>query len=113
MEEKYLFPMANSQCLEDSDFTAKPFVLVLGQYSTGKTSVCGVRSMSGAGPCASDSCRCSIGIDIVANVPRRSARPVCGVPAQARIPWAKNRPGAHDRQICGSHARQRRPLHPR
>lgn len=37
IEEKFHFVETNSPCLEDSDFVAKPFILVLGQYSTGKT----------------------------------------------------------------------------
>lgn len=38
MEEKYKFDNFHSPLLRDSDFDAKPMVLLLGQYSTGKTS---------------------------------------------------------------------------
>jgi GTPase SAR1 family protein len=37
VEEKYKFDMFHSPLLRDSDFDAKPMVLLLGQYSTGKT----------------------------------------------------------------------------
>eukprot|EP00124_Ichthyophonus_hoferi_P000632 Ihof_evm3s25 gene=Ihof_evmTU3s25 len=38
VEERYHFGDFHSPCLEESDFDAKPFILVLGQYSTGKSS---------------------------------------------------------------------------
>eukprot|EP00727_Mastigamoeba_balamuthi_P004953 m51a1_g14456 putative eh domain-containing (506) ;mRNA; r:645437-647699 len=38
LEEMYRFDEFNSPLLRDSDFDAKPMVLFLGQYSTGKTS---------------------------------------------------------------------------
>lgn len=38
LEEKYKFDAFHSPLLRDSDFDAKPMVLLLGQYSTGKTS---------------------------------------------------------------------------
>lgn len=37
VEEKYKFDMFHSPLLRESDFDAKPMVLLLGQYSTGKT----------------------------------------------------------------------------
>lgn len=37
VEEKYKFDNFHSPLLRDSDFDAKPMVLLLGQYSTGKT----------------------------------------------------------------------------
>lgn len=38
LEEKYKFGEFTSPCLRDSDFDAKPMVLLMGQYSVGKTS---------------------------------------------------------------------------
>ncbi len=38
LEMKYKFDEFHSPILRDSDFDAKPQVLLLGQYSTGKTS---------------------------------------------------------------------------
>jgi len=38
LEQKYKFGEFNSPCLRDSDFDAKPMVLLMGQYSVGKTS---------------------------------------------------------------------------
>jgi hypothetical protein len=37
LEELYQFEYFHSPLLRDSDFDAKPMVLLLGQYSTGKT----------------------------------------------------------------------------
>jgi hypothetical protein len=37
LEEAYLFPSFFSSLMQPSDFDAKPSVLLLGQYSTGKT----------------------------------------------------------------------------
>lgn len=37
LEEHYLYHEFHSPFLQDSDFEAKPMVLLLGQYSTGKT----------------------------------------------------------------------------
>lgn len=37
LEKKYLFHEFHSPQLFDSDFTAKPLILLMGQYSTGKT----------------------------------------------------------------------------
>jgi len=37
LEVTYNFDMFHSDVLRDSDFDAKPMVLLLGQYSTGKT----------------------------------------------------------------------------
>jgi len=37
VEELYKFPDFHSPLMRDSDFDAKPMVLLLGQYSTGKT----------------------------------------------------------------------------
>jgi hypothetical protein len=39
LEEKYGFSKFNTASLREADFTAKPTVLLLGQYSTGKTSM--------------------------------------------------------------------------
>jgi hypothetical protein len=38
VEQTYNFESFHSPLLRDSDFDAKPMVLLLGQYSTGKTS---------------------------------------------------------------------------
>ena len=38
VEDMYKFNAINSPPLSDADFDAKPMVLLLGQYSTGKTS---------------------------------------------------------------------------
>ena len=38
IEERYGFDLFHSALMRDSDFDAKPMVLLLGQYSTGKTS---------------------------------------------------------------------------
>jgi len=38
IEEKYKFDYFHSPMLRDADFDAKPMILLLGQYSTGKTS---------------------------------------------------------------------------
>jgi EH domain-containing protein 1 len=38
VEERYGFDLFHSALMRDSDFDAKPMVLLLGQYSTGKTS---------------------------------------------------------------------------
>lgn len=38
VEEKYMFDSFHSPSLRDADFDAKPIVLLIGQYSTGKTS---------------------------------------------------------------------------
>lgn len=38
LEEAYHFQNFHSPCLTDTDFKAAPFVLLIGQYSTGKTS---------------------------------------------------------------------------
>jgi hypothetical protein len=38
LEEKFLFSKFHAPPLEDADFSAKPMVLLIGQYSTGKTS---------------------------------------------------------------------------
>ena len=38
LEEAYRFHEFHSSQLEDSDFAAKPMVLLVGQYSVGKTS---------------------------------------------------------------------------
>ena len=37
LEEAYSFPMFHTPLLQEQDFDAKPMVLLLGQYSTGKT----------------------------------------------------------------------------
>jgi EH domain-containing protein 1 len=37
LEEAYRFHEFHSSQLEDSDFSAKPMVLLVGQYSVGKT----------------------------------------------------------------------------
>lgn len=37
LEEHYLFHEFHSPKLEDADFDAKPMILLVGQYSTGKT----------------------------------------------------------------------------
>ena len=37
LEETYLFPQFHSPHLSDADFDSKPMVLLVGQYSTGKT----------------------------------------------------------------------------
>ena len=39
LEEAYKFDAFHSSTLSDSDIAAKPFLLLLGQYSTGKSSV--------------------------------------------------------------------------
>lgn len=38
LEEAYRFHEFHSPSLQDSDFSAKPMVLLVGQYSVGKTS---------------------------------------------------------------------------
>jgi EH domain-containing protein 1 len=38
LEEKYSFPLFHSPCMKPQDFGAKPSVMMLGQYSVGKTS---------------------------------------------------------------------------
>ena len=38
LETEYHFHDFNSSILDDSDFESKPIVLLVGQYSTGKTS---------------------------------------------------------------------------
>ena len=37
LEETYLFHEFHSPLLDDADFDAKPMILLVGQYSTGKT----------------------------------------------------------------------------
>jgi polynucleotide 5'-kinase involved in rRNA processing len=37
IEELYRFPDFHSPLMRDSDFDAKPMILLIGQYSTGKT----------------------------------------------------------------------------
>ena len=37
IEETYAFDKFHSPCLTDSDLSAKPMVLLMGQYSVGKT----------------------------------------------------------------------------
>lgn len=37
LEETYLFHEFHSPLLDDADFEAKPMILLVGQYSTGKT----------------------------------------------------------------------------
>lgn len=37
LEETYLFHDFHSPALEEADFQSKPMVLLVGQYSTGKT----------------------------------------------------------------------------
>src|SRR6218665_501157 len=37
LEDQYLFSDFHSPPLEDADFDAKPMILLVGQYSTGKT----------------------------------------------------------------------------
>ena len=38
LEKEYLYNEFHSPLLEDPDFDAKPMVMLVGQYSTGKTS---------------------------------------------------------------------------
>ena len=38
LESLYQFPLFHSPHLDDADFDSKPMVLLVGQYSTGKTS---------------------------------------------------------------------------
>ena len=38
LEKEYIFHDFHSSMLDDSDFDAKPMVLLIGQYSVGKTS---------------------------------------------------------------------------
>ena len=38
LEEKFQFPLFHSPCMRPQDFSAKPAVMMLGQYSVGKTS---------------------------------------------------------------------------
>lgn len=39
LEQMYMFDAFYSPALSDSEFDSKPMVLLVGQYSTGKTSV--------------------------------------------------------------------------
>jgi hypothetical protein len=39
LEQMYMFDSFYSPALSDSEFDSKPIVLLVGQYSTGKTSV--------------------------------------------------------------------------
>ena len=37
LEKEYMFSDFHSMSLDDADFTSKPMLLLVGQYSTGKT----------------------------------------------------------------------------
>jgi hypothetical protein len=117
LETLYKFEWFYQPLMTDAEFDSKPQVLLIGQYSVGKTSVgllpmrlrprageifaCDPMSIHANMCVALHVCCSTICVDLIDTC----NYPVYPIFARKRLSWAANWPRAHHRQICSCNGR--------